>query len=83
MEPEVKKTKTTEPEEETYELLFRNGALANLKKLAGRFNVPEDNLKEIVNKAIKLLTAVDSTNPKQVIIESKNGDRFTIDAKDL
>ncbi|TSC76371.1 MAG: hypothetical protein G01um101429_1165 [Parcubacteria group bacterium Gr01-1014_29] len=77
MEEKDKKTEGAEQ----YELIFRNGALTNLKELARRFNIPENDLKQIVNKSIKLLTL--TKDAKSLILEDKNGDRFRIDVGNL
>ena len=50
MEPEEKKESATKtPPDEQYELIFKNGALANLKSLAKNFGVPENDLRQVVN----------------------------------
>lgn len=68
-------------EEEQYELVFKNGALANLKSLAKTFNIPEDNLRQVVSKAIALLSL--TKNAKSLILEDSNGERFKVDVKSL
>lgn len=82
MEPEEKEPKTPVAEEK-YELIFRNGALANLKKLAGNFGVPEENLKEVVNKGIKVLTLIKSVDAQRIIFETKKGEKFIIDVEKI
>jgi len=72
---------STPPQEEQYELVFRNGALANLKSLATKLGVPESDLKQIVNKGIKLLTIV--KDAKSLTLEDQNGDRYRIDIAKL
>jgi len=69
------------PGEETYELVLKNGALANLKKLALTFNVPENDLKLVINKGLNLLTLIDGG--KNITFEDKNGDRYRIDLNKL
>ena len=70
-------TNRTMPEQEQYELVFKNGALANLKDLAKIFSIPEDDLRQVVSKAISLLSI--TKNAKTLILEDKNGERFKID----
>lgn len=67
--------------EEQFELVFRNGALSNLKSLARNFDVPEDNLKEIVNKAVKLLTFVKDSD--SILFKDASGTHFRVDVKKL
>lgn len=69
----------SKPEE--YELIFTNGALANLKKLACDFGVPEDDLKQVVNKGIHLLTI--TKDSKFIIFENKEGEKYKIDMSKL
>ena len=68
-------------QEEQFELIFRNGALANLKDLAKVFNVPENDLRQVVNKGIRLLTL--TKDAKGLVLEDKNGDRFKVDIEKL
>lgn len=75
------KESTDENGEEQYELVFKNGALANLKSLAKRFNVPENDLKQVVSKGIKLLGIV--KDAKQLTLEDRNGERFIVDIEKL
>lgn len=75
------KTKTTPPVEEKYELIFKNGALANLKELAGILNVPQDDLKQVVSKSINLLNL--AKNAKTLVLEDHNGNRYYIDLKKI
>lgn len=75
------KVKTTIPTEEKYELIFKNGALANLKSLASRFGISEDDLKLVVSKSIRLLTL--TKDAKSLILENKNGEKFIIDINTL
>jgi hypothetical protein len=82
MEPEQKNIQSTD-DEEKYELIFRNGALANLKKLANNLGVPEENLKEVVNKGIKVLTLIKSVDTKTIILETKQGEKFTLDVEKI
>jgi len=76
MDQEDKKNQDPEAK---YELIFRNGALANLKKLAKSFSVPEENLKEVVNKGIKILSLIISIDAKTIILETKKGEKFIVD----
>lgn len=82
MEPEVRKTES-EGKEDTYELVFTNGALINLKKLAADFNVPETDLRQVINKGIRILTLIKSVDTKTIIFENKKGERYTLDADKL
>jgi len=81
MEPEEKKETTKK--EDTYELTFTNGALTNLKKLATSFDIPENDLRRVVNKAILLLTLVKNVDGKTLTIESKKGERYNLDVDKL
>lgn len=77
--PEEKDKKSEDLEQ--YEVTFRNGALVNLKKLARDLDVPESDLREVVNKSINLLTLAKNANI--VVIENQKGDRYRIDLKKL
>ena len=75
-------TKTaTATNQEQYEIIFKNGALANLKQLAKSFGVPENELKQVVSKGVNLLTLV--KDAKSLVFEDKNGNRFFVDVKKL
>ncbi|MFH1047237.1 MAG: hypothetical protein V1738_02940 [Patescibacteria group bacterium] len=67
--------------EETYEIVFRNGALKNLKSVAKDLGVPESDLKQVVNKSINLLTLVKSG--KFLFLEDDKGNRFRVDLNRL
>ena len=67
--------------QEQYEIIFKNGALLNLKQLAKAFGVAENELKQVVSKGINLLTLV--KDAKSLVLEDKNGNRFFIDVKKL
>jgi hypothetical protein len=69
------------PQEPQYELIFKNGALTNLKSLALTFGLPEDDLKQVVSKSIKLLSVV--KDAKILTFENQNGERFNVDVKRL
>ena len=81
MEPEEKKG--TKTEEEKFELIFKNGALANLKKLASRLNIPQDNLGEVVNRSIKILSIIKNVDTQTLTLETKNKERYVLDADKL
>lgn len=68
-------------EQEQYELVFKNGALGNLKELAKVFGIPETELRQVVRKAIALLNL--TKDAKTLVMEDKKGDRFKIDVKSL
>lgn len=68
-------------EPEQYELVFKNGALANLKSLAKTFKIPEDDLRLVVSKAISLLSL--TKDAKTLTLENKNGERFRVDLEKL
>ena len=67
--------------EETYELVFRNGALKNLKALASGLGIAETDLKQVVNKAISALTLIKNGN--FTIVEDEKGNRFRMDLNRL
>lgn len=69
------------PEEENLEVVFRNGALANLKEMAKVFAIPETELSKVVSKSTRLLNIVKAA--KNVSFEDQNGNRFNIDVKQL
>ena len=75
MEPEIKKP---QPKEETFELIFKNGALANLKKLAERLGISEDDLAQAVNKSIKLLSTIKSVDTQTITLETKDKKRYIL-----
>lgn len=74
---------TKNSNQEPYELTFTNGALANLKKIAGEFKVPENDLKQVVNKGIQVLSLIKSVGTKTVTFENKKGERYTLDVDNL
>ncbi len=84
MEPNTTGSQTTKTDkEEQFELIFKNGALANLKKLAGRLGVAEDNLGEAVNKSIKLLSTVKNVDTETLTLETKDKKRYVLDVNNL
>ncbi|GEM_PF-3665227 len=76
---EVEKKKEPEPQEQ-FQLIFKNGALTNLKKLAGALHIPEDNLGEAVNKSIKILSIIKNVRAKTITLETEDKQRFVIEA---
>lgn len=76
MEPEAKK-------DDKFELIFTNGALANLKALAKEYGIPEDKLGDVVNKGIKLLSILRNTQTKTITLDTKNKQRFVLDAENI
>lgn len=83
MEDEVIQTEPTPAQEEQFELTFKNGALINLKRLAGLYNISEENLGDVVNKGIRLLNLVKSVNTKQIVLETEDKRRYIIDADNI
>ena len=69
--------------EEQFQLIFKNGALANLKNLAVKLSVSEDNLGEVVNKSIKLLSTIKNVDTKTLTLETSDGKRYIIDTNTL
>lgn len=80
MNPDPKQTKE---EEEKFELIFKNGALANLKNLAIKLNVSPDNLGEAVNKSIKLLSIVKNVDTETLTLETKDKKRYILNIDTL
>lgn len=80
MEEKIKSSGTPEAQ---YELIFKNGALANLKRLAAQFNVPESDLRQVINKGIQMLSLIKSLDTKNVILETKKGEKFVLDAEKI
>lgn len=78
---ETKEKTKEEKNQEELELVIRNNALQNLKSLAKQFDVPETELKEIVAKAIKLLSI--TKDSKFLIMEDKEGNRYKIDINNI
>ena len=74
----VKKEVETE-----FKLLFKNGALDNLKRLSKRFNVPEEDLDKVVEKAVKLLTYVKDSKDGKITFEETNGERYFVNINEL
>lgn len=70
-----------EKQEEQFEVVFKNGALKNLKELATLFGVPETELSKIVSKSTRLLTIV--KNAKKVSFEDESGNRYYVDVRAL
>ena len=73
--------KNNKEQDEQYELVFKNGALANLKELARAFGVPENDLGQVVNKGIQLLKI--TKNSKIIFFEDQNGSRYKVDLSKL
>ncbi|MBI2039091.1 MAG: hypothetical protein HYT22_02345 [Candidatus Niyogibacteria bacterium] len=73
----------TNPQEDQFELIFKNGALANLKKLAGKLNISEENLGEAVNKSIKILSIIKNVRTKTITLETEDKQRFVLDADEI
>lgn len=71
---------TTQPTEEEYQLSFKNGALANIKSLASVFDISEDNLQNVINKAISLLSVVKDS---EFVYFEKNGERYKVNIRKL
>lgn len=84
METDTKEEKTEYTHQiEEYKLSFKNGALKNLKRLAVRFGVPDDDLDEVVSKAVKLLTYVQDSKDNSVSFVDKKGIRYIVDIENL
>ena len=64
---------------DVYQLTFRNGALARLKELAQKLNIPEDNLDQVVEKGIKALGLPDDDKLRF----KKGGETYFIDIRNL
>lgn len=77
MDETIKPEAKEEAQEETFELIFRNGALANLKEMAKIFNIPETELSKVVSKSTRLLNLV--KNAKRVSFEDEKGIKYYID----
>lgn len=69
---------------EEFEIIFKNGALENLTRLADQFDSSEnDGLRLVVAKAIRLLTYVKDAKEGKVFFKDKKGDTFNIDIDTL
>ncbi len=76
-------TKENSNQLEEFKLSFKNGALANLKRLATRFSVADDDLEKVVAKAVKLLTYVQVSKNGKVFFDDEKGDRYSVTLNDL
>lgn len=65
---------------EEYQLSFKNGALANIKNLASVFNISEENLQDVINKAISLLSVVKDS---EFVYFERDGERYKVNIKKL
>lgn len=70
---------TSSETNDTYELTFRNGALAKLKELARKLDISEDNLDQVVEKGIKALELPDDNR----LVYKKGGESYFIDIRNL
>jgi len=67
----------TTPDEDTYEITFRNGALKKLRVLAKRLDIPEDNLAEVLARGMKVMELAEDNK-----VSVKSGkDTYIIDLK--
>ena len=66
---------------EQLELIIKNGALQNLKGLAQKLGVSEDNLLEVVKKSTGILSVLKelSGNNNFVVVEDEKGRRFRVE----
>ena len=62
-----------------YQITFKNGALANLKQLATKLNVSEDELDKVVEKGLNALQLSDDG----ILLFRKGGVTYQIDIKRL
>lgn len=62
-----------------YALTFTNGALAKLKQLAQKLDIPESDLDKVVEKGLRALDLPDDDK----LIFSKGGEKFFVDIKKL
>jgi hypothetical protein len=62
-----------------YVLTFKNGALAKLRELAKKLDVPESDLDKVVEKGLRALDLPDDDKLKF----SKGGEQYFVDIKKL
>lgn len=63
----------------SYELTFKNGALEKLKQLAKRFDIPEENLDQVIEKGLRALELGDDDR----LEFNKGGNKYFVRLKDL
>lgn len=67
------------PEEDAYEITFRNGALKKLRILAERLDIGEDNLAEVLARGMKVMELAEDNK-----VSIKSGkDTYIIDLKKI
>lgn len=75
-----KKGETTDiANTDEYSLTFTNGALAKLKELAKKLDIPETDLDKVLEKGLRALDLPDDDK----LMFSKGGVRYFVDIKKL
>lgn len=72
------KDKKAAPKDE-FTLRFKGGGLEQLRRLAKKYGIDEDNLEEVVLKGLKVLDLPDDTN----VTIKRGGDAYIADIKEL
>jgi hypothetical protein len=70
---------TSTNQQDEYTITFKNGALVKIKQLAHKFNIPEDNLDDVIQKGLKALELSDDDK----LEFNKGGTKYFIDIKNL
>lgn len=73
----MEETSTSSKDE--YQLTFKNGALAKLKQLAQKLDIPESELDKVVEKGLNALQLSDDGR----LLFKKGGETYFIDIKSL
>ncbi|HUD06632.1 MAG TPA: hypothetical protein VMR34_01980 [Candidatus Saccharimonadales bacterium] len=72
-------TTTDTSSNDEYTLNFKNGALAKLKQVANKLDIPESDLDKVVEKGLKALELPDDGK----LLFKKSGTTYVIDIKNL
>ncbi len=71
------KANDTRPDE--YTITFRNDALQTLRRLAARYNIPENQLDQLIAKALAVLELPEDDK----LSFKKGGDQYFVNLKDV
>ena len=84
MDDEKTKEKEESKREDGFEIVFKNGAFDNLQRLSGSSEPSEEELREVVEKAVKLLTYVSNAkNGKLLFTDKESGELYNVDINKL
>ena len=78
MDTEKEKTEKTKPQEEEFTVVFKNGALQQLKRLAKDLNVSEDRLGDVIRKSMNV---IDMAKDGSTVTIKKGKEEYAIDLR--